>query len=107
MPEVIAEFPKSKRGRARKYDFDAQMDGNPWVIVRGTEDEVENGDADFACEVPSIRAHLYREVKERGMALRSTETEHDGREALAFQAIPEDEAPRRAKSEDESNTDEF
>lgn len=92
MPEVMEEFPKSRRGRARKYDFEAQMDGNPWVIVRGDDEEVANGDADFACEVPSIRAHLYREVKERGMALRSTEIEHNGREALAFQAIPEDDA---------------
>lgn len=109
MPEIMAEFPKSRRGRAKKYDFSEQMDGSTWVIVQGTDDEVAEGVADFTCAVPSIRAHLYREVKENDMALRSTETEHNGRPALAFQVIPEDEAPRRRKNDatEVEDNDEF
>lgn len=90
MPVSIDTMPKTRRGRARKYDFTEQMDGNPWVIVKGSDEEVADGDADFACEVATIRAHLYREANEKGMSLRSTEIEHEGREALAFKVIEPD-----------------
>jgi hypothetical protein len=90
MPISIETMPKTRRGRAKKYDFSEQMDGNPWVIVRGDDEEVANGEADFSCEVATIRAHLYRETNDKGLALRSTEVEHEGREALAFTVIDVD-----------------
>lgn len=96
MPQQIQELPKTSRGRAKKYDFSAQYDGNVWVIVQGD---------DFDCEVPSIRQLIYREVAELGKSVKSTETEvgegEKAKPALAFQVI--DEPPRkRGPREDKS-----
>jgi hypothetical protein len=92
MPQRIDEMPKSNRGRAKKYDFSDQFDGNTWVIVKGD---------DFDCEVASIRAHLYREVREAGKSLKSSETEVKGQPALAFKVT--DEKPKE-KTEKQSDT---
>jgi hypothetical protein len=74
------------------------MDGNPWIIVKGE---------DFDCEVPSIRAHLYRKVREEGMALISTEVEHNGQPALAFRVVSEDEVPNRSHNDEADETEDL
>lgn len=98
MPQQIDEMPKSNRGRSKKYDFSEQFDGNTWVIVKGE---------DFDCEVASIRAHLYREVREAGKSLKSSETVVKDQPALAFKVVAESEKPEKGKSDskDEAKTE--
>lgn len=94
MPKRIGDLPKSRRGRTKKYDFSDQFDGNTWVIVQGE---------DFECEVASIRAHLYREVRETGKSLRSAETEQGGKPALAFQVVEATEKDEKGSKTAKSN----
>jgi hypothetical protein len=85
MPKQIDSLPKTSRGREKKYDFSKLYDGNTWLLVRGE---------DFDSEVQSIRQLIYREVAETlNKSVKSSATEVDGKEALAFQVI--DEPPKK------------
>lgn len=95
MPVTIDALPKTARGRARKYDFRKQMDGKVYLIVEGT---------DFNCKVASVRPAVIRSAEETGMKVKTRVTEHDGHEALAFQAVPLTEADK-AKANGAGKTD--
>lgn len=85
MPVQIKEMPKSNRGRRSKYDFSQVYDGKTWVLVRGTQEEVDAKTADFTCTPDSLRQTLYRDAQEKGHKLSTRNAEHEGREAVAVQ----------------------
>jgi hypothetical protein len=92
MAHQIDELPKTTRGREKKYDYTKYYDGKTWVIVQGE---------DFDCEVQSIRQMIYREVAETlNKSVKSTATEVNGKEALAFKVI--DEAPKKRPRKDKT-----
>ena len=56
MAEVTTGYP-FRKGRA-KYDFPRLMDGQQWVLHRGTERQFLSGERDFAIEAAKYRSTL-------------------------------------------------
>lgn len=96
MADRIDAMPKLSRGRSKKYDFTPYFDGNPWVLVRGTKEEVANGEADFDATLKSIRATLYRDAADKGLKVKSAFTTHNDREAIAITAVPNENGDKPA-----------
>lgn len=47
--------------RRRVYDWDNWFNGKPWMLVLGT---------DFKCAQKSMTSGIYREARQRGLAVR-------------------------------------
>ncbi len=109
MPVQVESLPKSGRGREAKYDFSELFDGNVYRLIRGTEDEVKAGDADFSCKPGSLRQTVYRAALDVGHKLSTRTTEHEGREAVAIQrtgpAEQKDAENKSDKSDNKSGAD--
>ena len=104
MPVKIESMPKIDRGRRSKYDFNALFDGNPYVLVQGTKEEVEKNEADYSCKTDSFRQTVYAAAVEAGHALKTVTTTHgegdNAREAVAVQVTgPYVKRERKPKAE--------
>jgi hypothetical protein len=91
MPKVLDELPKASRsGRSPKYDYDqwfktAQESKGGIELIRGSENEVKAGKADFDAEVRTMRHNLYRHSKKRDLTIETvTIPSEDGKESLAM-----------------------
>lgn len=56
--------------RQSVYNWDAWLDGEVNVLVRGTEDQVEAETADYTAEPKSIEMQARSKGKERGLTIR-------------------------------------
>jgi hypothetical protein len=100
-------MPKVDRGRSSKYDDLVKseiFDGQIYVLVQGTEDEVKEGKADYSCKTDSMRQTIYTKAQKLGHALSTRTTEHDGREAVAVQRtgpyVPRKDRPKKEEAQD-------
>ena len=109
MPIKVNELPKVARsGRESKYDFTELFDGDIYVIVQGSEDEVEASKADYSCKTDSMRQTVYSAAQKAGHALSTRSTTHEGREAVAVQVtgpyIPRKDRPADENGKTKNNT---
>ena len=99
MPRSIETLP-SKGGRPPKYDWDgffAALDNGPAEFIRGTDDEVEAGDADYSAQTSGFVNQFRTQASERGGYI-------DTRTVPAGVAISFTEGERPSASDDDEDT---
>lgn len=85
MPKIIDALPKSTRGRAKKYDFEALY---KQLAETGKAAELTQGE-DFTCSGASMRQFLYRDAPDFGYKAKvKTREDEDGRHIVMFTATP-------------------
>lgn len=99
MPKVIEEFSKSTVGRPEAYPWAEWLDGQKRAFTRGTEQQVEAGEADFACTPTSFVGSARKAALKRGLRVTTVTVDESTLELAAIPESEEDEGTDEATPE--------
>lgn len=71
MAQELDSYRFTMRQGKRKYDWESWTNGSAWELHRGTREEVENGEADFAVDVKIFRQEVYTHASKNGLKIRT------------------------------------
>jgi len=101
MAQVLEELPKQTRaggggGREAMYPYDEWLDGQPRMLVEGTKEQVEKGEADYASKKATILNLLRGAAEARKVGLKSVSTP-EGVAVQAVEYVPPEQRPKRGR----------
>lgn len=111
MPRTITEMPKPAPRGNRKYPWDEIFAdrgvGDKVAFDKGTDEQVEAGEADFSCLATSFAVQVRSEASNRGFSLHIPDIDKDSKVvSVELRAPKADEADEAEASDEDTDTDE-
>lgn len=101
MAKTLAAFPDEDESVKRnRYPWDKWLDGQVWELRKGTREQVEKGDADYAVTTKSFRSAVMQATTVRKGDVRTAVLDEGNKLVIQFVAPGEgDQAAEAAESE--------